>query len=688
MFYSHEILTSRQFGVATIWVVATIGPRGGGSRKVSRKAIEDVDIRKACEKIIEPGAPISLRLQSNLLYGVSRVYSSQCHYMLTDAEKVQTLMRTFFRLIANNETHPNAGKARRDQITLGDDPSFVPSSVMPHFTIGDDGNPCFIPGSSSRQSSGGKNKSQSQLSPFPDPINFFPEGREKSVLNLDISQSFDGLDYRLPSPFANSSAKKTQLPRTREDMEINMDTGAFGALDESDNFGGVELDIDENGAIILDDNELELPYLGAIGMADAGVPFQHEHAQNEQAIPRDAEGDVLMTGSGPIVLPGDPVSPVTESPDNGQGKQATAASKKRRRVLKLDNEGTTISRSVLRDWQEQYVENAERATSKPKGVTQAQAQSNAYFFTFGQGIGGVGRSTGIPGTNFPLADIFAGNGLRNIIYGPPTEAEQELQTPSPKGRRRRANEAFDEMGYASETRNVRPRVDETPQQGRSVDDVEDYGVLGDETMPEMGMEAAQPMDDHHSSSMMPWNRTPSIGRASSVIGHSAQRHEQASQKPAIPGRSSIALFELHDAQGSYLGATPIGMPGSRDLGSGSLKSPGNGVNAQDMDENDSHWMRSTLDTASVEFLKWTEEEVKKAGQVKEGDSNENRRWVGFEDLVDPAKQNHVVATQAFYHILSLATKNAICVEQRVENMQPFGPIRVGLDLTAHLESTE
>ncbi|TKW53248.1 hypothetical protein CTA1_6745 [Colletotrichum tanaceti] len=559
---------------------------------------------------------------------------------------------------------------------------------MPHFTIDDDGNPCFVPGSSSRQSSGGKNKSQSQLSPFPDPINFFPEGREKSVLNLDISQSLDGLDYRLPSPFANSSAKKTQLPRTREDMEINMDTGAFGALDESDNFGGVELDIDENGAIILDDNELELPFLGAIDMADVGAPFQYENAQTGQAIPRDAEGDVPMMGSDPIDLLGDPASPIPESPENGQRKQATAAFKKRRRVLKLDDEGTTISRSVLRGWQEQYVENAERATSKHKGVTQTQAQSNAYFFTFGQGIGGVGRSTGIPGTNFPLADIFAGDGLRNIIYGPPTEAEQELQTPSPRGRRRRANDAFDQMDHAIESRNVRPRIDETPQQGRSVDDVGDYGVLGDETMPEMGMEAAQPMDDHHSSSMMPWNRTPSIGRASSITGHSAQRHERANQKPAILRRSSIALFELQDAPGGDLGATPIGMPGSRDLGSGGLNSSGNAVNTQDMDENDSHWMRSTLDTASVEFLKWTEEEVKQAGQAKEGDNNENRRWVDFDHLVDPAKQNHVVATQAFYHILSLATKNAICVEQRVENMQPFGPIRVGLDLTAHLESTE
>lgn len=92
-------------------VIAMIGPRGG-TRKVTRKAIEDVNIRKACEKIIEPSAPISLRLQSNLLYGVSRVFSSQCNYMLTDTEKVQAMMKTFYRLIANNQTDPNAGRVR------------------------------------------------------------------------------------------------------------------------------------------------------------------------------------------------------------------------------------------------------------------------------------------------------------------------------------------------------------------------------------------------------------------------------------------------------------------------------------------------------------------------------------------------------------------------------------------------
>lgn len=91
--------------------MATVGPRGGG-RKVTRKAIQEVDVRKACEAIIGPGAPMALRLQGNLLYGVSRVYSQQCAYVLNDAEKVQSNMKLFYRLITHNETDPEAGRAR------------------------------------------------------------------------------------------------------------------------------------------------------------------------------------------------------------------------------------------------------------------------------------------------------------------------------------------------------------------------------------------------------------------------------------------------------------------------------------------------------------------------------------------------------------------------------------------------
>jgi meiotic recombination protein REC8, fungi type len=84
------------------------------TRKVGKKAILDVNVPKACDTIVHPpGAPIALRLQGNLLYGVSRVYDEQCGYMLTDVESVRRQLRTFVNVTGNlNALDPKAGKAK------------------------------------------------------------------------------------------------------------------------------------------------------------------------------------------------------------------------------------------------------------------------------------------------------------------------------------------------------------------------------------------------------------------------------------------------------------------------------------------------------------------------------------------------------------------------------------------------
>lgn len=84
------------------------------NRKISRKEIQEVNVQKACETILQPKAPIALRLQGRLLYGLSRVYSQQCHYVLTDAEKVQTHMRAFYSALGgrDNALDPQAGRSK------------------------------------------------------------------------------------------------------------------------------------------------------------------------------------------------------------------------------------------------------------------------------------------------------------------------------------------------------------------------------------------------------------------------------------------------------------------------------------------------------------------------------------------------------------------------------------------------
>lgn len=58
---------------------------------------------------------MALRLQGNLLYGVSRVYLEQCGYVLTDAQNAHTSMRMMLKVVkggASGALDMEAGRAR------------------------------------------------------------------------------------------------------------------------------------------------------------------------------------------------------------------------------------------------------------------------------------------------------------------------------------------------------------------------------------------------------------------------------------------------------------------------------------------------------------------------------------------------------------------------------------------------
>lgn len=107
MFYSHEgellfstfrtcianstVLTNRKYGVATVWyvplpqslmismltrcrLVATLGSKSS-LKRVTRKQMLDVDVVKACKTIVDPVAPMALRLQGSLLYTSSLCFT-------------------------------------------------------------------------------------------------------------------------------------------------------------------------------------------------------------------------------------------------------------------------------------------------------------------------------------------------------------------------------------------------------------------------------------------------------------------------------------------------------------------------------------------------------------------------------------------------------------------------------------
>ncbi|KKY22473.1 putative rad21 rec8 n terminal domain-containing protein [Diplodia seriata] len=92
-------------------LVATLGSKSTTTKKVTRKAILNVDVPKA--------------------YGVTRVYSQQCSYVLADAQSTQNNIRAALVTVTKNiELDPEVGRTRPDQLVLEDDPSYLPDFAL------------------------------------------------------------------------------------------------------------------------------------------------------------------------------------------------------------------------------------------------------------------------------------------------------------------------------------------------------------------------------------------------------------------------------------------------------------------------------------------------------------------------------------------------------------------------------
>ncbi|CAJ2503976.1 Uu.00g113700.m01.CDS01 [Anthostomella pinea] len=676
MFYSHEILTSHQYGVATIWLVATVGNRGG-TKKVTRKAIQEVDVQKACGKILEPGAPIALRLQGNLLYGVSRVYNQQCSYMLTDAEKIRHHMNMFFKQFGGNHIDPEAGQARPENLLIGNDPDFIPDMQLPRFDL------------DALVASQGTQKTSSQMSPLQD--SFLP-GSTSPGRAFDFQLDLGHSDSSGPrgSPFGLQGLSSAQKP----DDEPML----FTQEDEYDAAGGDwGLMIDEHGNVIEADDpvvvqdEPELPPLPHMeGEEHPQANVQHHEEQpilDEQGQPiLDEQGDIIMMEEEP--LPEVEAFPEAREPleeDAPQVPPAQARRKRKARTIQAD-QATEIPRDVLRGWQDNYIDNC--AIKPLRSVAPAHVKKTAMLLTFGRGIGNIGQrigqDIGIPGASHPLFAMYSGDSLFTAITG--------MDIPEkPRGRRRSASEAIGD-DEEQEERRVRPRlgVDEIEQQALNAADehIIDNDPFAAENAMEVGREEERAMSEQHSSVMpMPWNRGSSLAPGSSIRKPgSAQKGRDISSPLGNRGSAQDIVRYSDDA--------PMGFGGEDDFalgGFGSQDSSFDGMAVPEVNElqtkagednvaEQNERLRATLDNEGHNFLGFIEDAVRDNGERRQDDDFDiNRKWVAFDDLFVPCDTPRAMAAQAFYHTLCLTTKAKLYVEQYdgERHDEPFGPIFIG-----------
>ncbi|KAF2839785.1 hypothetical protein M501DRAFT_1010816 [Patellaria atrata CBS 101060] len=672
MFYSHEVLTSRKYGVATVWLVATLGPKSS-LKKVNRKAILDVNVPKACETILTPEAPMALRLQSNLLVGVSRVYDQQCGYVLSDAQTTQNNIRQMLRVVSAEETDVETGRARPDQLVLEDDPAFLPDLLMDFDLSGID------------VSSTSNSSVQSPHTPRT------PEDamiRGLIIPSTDTAAGADiggfiisGDDHHLTS--ASKPLGGSVLSAREEDD---------GLLPEAD------FEFDAEGNLLEFTTPLAGPRQSSVGTARP-VPgsdgtssrVRREHEEGQMAgldqlgermdfdLPLEDDCIPLPEGEAFPTIHRSPPREEQKPPSAAPGEELeatnTAEAPMRRRpraprIIPLDTNQELRSREIAR-WNTTYAQTmAEGIQHKLHHRLAMQAKKNADFWVWGAGIGGIGRGLGAGMVAGPLRG-FCGDALFEAITG--------VSRAPVVGRKREHDDT--EPGTEDAERRVRPRSD-----GQHSDEI---GRAGVEDMDEGFAPEMEDLDPEHPraalstlssnpASSMPWNlsatRNSSLratlppGAATSTLGRPSSRSRYVSASPLLRhSRGDLTYLgsdlDDDDIGGPLFSDGPQGERGERhDPTTQDFEAFGPAAYVDTQTAGETQWLRSALDAEGMNFLSFVEARLEERGA---GIQTEGARdgEVGFAELLPPAVNSNVVAAQGLLHVLGLATKGLLGVRQ-------------------------
>jgi len=522
---------------------------------------------------------------------------------------------------------------------------------------------------------------------------------QASVLELQIPTSDNDTPgkYQLPGQFQlGSSAQKTP-------SGINpFDDEGQGLLDDLD----FEFDAD-GGMVDVNADELERRRTGvnfpgvrrleSDSAASGRVRREHEDAlAGPSASERlDNDGDFIMQMDDDMnPLPDAEAFPTgprinlpvqEESSMENTSISAEMPMKKRKykpksqRVIADMKDDLEIRNSEFKDWQKNYVNSMTIARQEnQQSHANNHAKNNGNLFVWGNGIGGIGKIIYSAGNVLHPLDIFCGEKLKELVTGVEVPA-----SPSSK----RTHSVFGEEDDEA-ARNVRARHDWEPHLARAAEDDGFLTNFEDDMMPppddttavELGREALSPLADHHSSAM-PWNISTSLN--SLRLGSSSLPRGPSRQSSILPGRPGSRLtsaspllgrgriFDEDEANRTHLSPSK-----ERDITSivraDKFEAFGPSAVVDTQTAQNSQWLAEALETESFNFLEFVRASAAATSEVIEdqetkdaddGEEEDAKKWVGFETLFPPRENYRIVAAQAFYHVLSLATKSLLSVQQ-------------------------
>ncbi|KAF9056147.1 Rec8 like protein-domain-containing protein [Panaeolus papilionaceus] len=126
MFFTPELLSKRDSGFGLLWLAATLGSKSA-FKKLPRRSVMTADIAQLCELISEPAEPLALRLSSNLMFGVVRVYKVKQEIFMTDVTNCVVSLKKVVQDMRASGTHDGQALmtnpvARPAAVTMVPDP--------------------------------------------------------------------------------------------------------------------------------------------------------------------------------------------------------------------------------------------------------------------------------------------------------------------------------------------------------------------------------------------------------------------------------------------------------------------------------------------------------------------------------------------------------------------------------------
>ncbi|KAI5835570.1 hypothetical protein K523DRAFT_411473 [Schizophyllum commune Tattone D] len=125
MFFTQELLSKRDSGFGLLWLAATLGSRSA-FKKLPKRSVLNADIAQLCDLIAEPMEPLALRLSSNLMVGVARVYKVKQEMLYTDVSNCVTSLKKVvveLRSLNDDQLQMAQPTVRAGAVTLTLDPA-------------------------------------------------------------------------------------------------------------------------------------------------------------------------------------------------------------------------------------------------------------------------------------------------------------------------------------------------------------------------------------------------------------------------------------------------------------------------------------------------------------------------------------------------------------------------------------